>query len=101
MDRFALKSLSIAMHEHPAIKEIAQLQRQVREIQHLQLPVRELDALREANKVAQEFKINAKNINEIRTLLADFQNLRNSIVHSMPPIEPVKPAYGLEDDDHG
>jgi len=94
------QSLSIAMHEHPAIKEIAQLQRQVRELQHFQLPVRELDALREANKVVQAFKINTKNLDGIRTVLADFQNLRNSIVHSMPSIEPVKPAYSLEDDDH-
>lgn len=95
------QSLSIAMHEHPAIKEIAQLQRQVRELQHFHPPVRELDALREANKVVQAFKINTKSLDGIRAVLADLQNLRNSIVHSMPSIEPVKPAYSLEDDDHG
>ncbi len=95
------QSLNVAMHEHPAIKEIAQLQRQVQELQRFHLPVRELDALREANKVVQVFKINTKSLDGVRAVLADLQNLRNSIVHSMPPTEPVKPAYSLEDDDHG
>lgn len=95
------QSLSIAMHEHPAIKEIAQLQRQVRELQHFHLPSRELDALRAANKLVQAFKLNTKSLDGIRAVLADLQNLRNSIFHSIPSIEPVKPAYSLEDDDHG
>ena len=42
-----------------------------------------------------------KSLDGIRAVLADLQNLRNSIVHSIPSIEPVKPAYSLEDDDHG
>ena len=95
------QSLGIAMHEHPAIKEIAQLQRQVHELQRFKIAFPELDALREANKAVQAFKDSTNGLAEIRKTLSKLQNLRNAIARALPAIETVKPAYTLDEDDHG
>jgi len=95
------KSLTLALQESPAMKEIAQLQRQVRDLQRLQVPLPELDAIREANKTVLAFKNHTKGLEDIRKALADVQKLRNAAVHALPSAESVRPAYSLEDIDHG
>jgi transcriptional regulator with XRE-family HTH domain len=95
------KSIISALRAHPQIKEIAQLQRQVHELQRLPLLVRDPEVLREANRVVRTFKDNAQGPDQIRRVLSLFQRLRNEVVHRISPSEPVKPAYSLEEDDHG
>ena len=95
------KSLNLALQESPAIKEIAQLQRQVRDLQRLQAPLPQLDAIREANKTVLAFKNHTKGLEDIRRVLADVQKLRNAAVHALPSAERVRPAYSLKDSDNG
>lgn len=94
-------SISLALQESPAIKEIAQLQRQVRDLQRLKIELPNFDAIREANKAVLAFKHQTTELEGVRKALADIQSLRNAAVHALPTTERVKPAYSLEDDDHG
>ena len=95
------QSLGIAIHEHPAIKEIAQLQRQVRELQRFKINLPQLDSLREANKIVQAFKDNTRGLAEIRQALSGLQDIRNAVAHALPAVETVIPAYALDEYDHG
>lgn len=94
-------SLALITREHPAIKEIAQIQRQVRELQRFQLGIPGLEALRKASKSVQAFKDSTKGVDAIRKTLSDLQSLRNSVVHALPAVAIVRPAYSLDEDDHG
>ncbi len=95
------QSLVIAMHKHSEIKEIAQLQRQVRELQRFNIALPELDTVRDANRTVQAFKDSTKGLAEIRKTLSELQNLRNAIVHTLPAVETVTSAYTLDEGDHG
>ncbi|HYW76310.1 MAG TPA: helix-turn-helix transcriptional regulator [Gammaproteobacteria bacterium] len=94
-------SLGFALHEYPAVKELAQLQRQVRELQRLAVPLPDPGPLREATKAVQAITSNTGHLNELRRALSSLQHLRNALVHEVPRVGTVKPAYGLEEDDHG
>lgn len=95
-------SLNLITYDHPAIKEIAQLQRQVRELQRLQMAITDSGPLREANKALQTFRENTNHLDTIRKACAKLQRLRNSIVHALPlQAETVKPVYNLDEDDDG
>ena len=89
------------MHEHPAVKDIAQIQPRVRELRHFKIALPELDTLREANKSVQAFENSTNGLAEIRKTRSKPQNLRNTLAHTMPAIETIKPAYTLDEDDHG
>lgn len=96
------KSIHLAIKDHPAIKEFAQLQRQVRDLQRLRIVLPDLDAIREANKTVLEFQNHTKSLEDVRKTLSQIQTLRNEAVHALPSnTERVKPAYSLEADDHG
>jgi transcriptional regulator with XRE-family HTH domain len=94
-------SLRIALHEHPSVKEIAQLQRQVREMERLAAPSIDLKAFREATKVVDAFKSTNESFRQIRRVLDNLQTMRNLAIHSPPAFEMVRPAYSLEDEDNG
>lgn len=96
------KSIHLATRDHPAIKELAQLQRQVRDLERLKPVIPDLDAIREANKTVLAFQNHTKGLEDIRKTLSNIRNIRNQAVHALPsPAERVRPAYSLEDDDRG
>ncbi|MFQ5533520.1 MAG: helix-turn-helix domain-containing protein [Sphingomonadales bacterium] len=85
-------------------REVAQLQRQVRELQHFPLSRPDLEAIRTINQTLKAFRNNAGNLSAIRQSLSQIQSLRNALAHSsvnVPRIESVRPAYSLDEDDHG
>ena len=85
-------------------KEVSQLNRLAREIQRFQLATPEIEALRAANKAVKAFRNDTKNLDIIRQSLSQLQELRNALVHSsvnVPQIESARPAYSLDEDDHG
>ena len=85
-------------------KELAQLQHQVRELQHFRLASPEIEVIRAANQAVKAFSNDTKNLNALRQTLSQLQSLRNALVHSsvnVPQIESVRPAYSLDEDDHG
>ena len=91
-------SLKLALEENPAVKEIAQLQRQVRELQRLKVLAPDMNSIRQANKAVLNFTKHTEDTDNLREALATVRSLRNAAVHALPTPEPVKPAYSLDDD---
>ena len=90
--------------DHPSIKEIAQIQRQINDIQHFRVPNSDLEAIQKASKTLQAIKFDNSYIESVRKTLSEFQNVRNALAHSsidFPTIETVRSAYALESDDNG
>jgi transcriptional regulator with XRE-family HTH domain len=96
-----VESLNTALRIDPMAQEIAQMQRQVRDLQRLQVVPPDTNFLREIDKAVRDFNNHIKGLDELKSYLADIQKLRNSVVHSVPRIEQVKPAYSLEDESLG
>jgi transcriptional regulator with XRE-family HTH domain len=89
---------------HPELTELAQLQRQVRELAHFRIPMHDLEAIRNATAAVKVFKDNTANLNAIRDALSGLSTLRNALAHGLgesAESEPVRPAYSLDEDDHG
>ncbi len=104
------KSLDATLKDFPGIKELAQIQRQVREMDQLKSVLTEPSAFRgigEVTRAIQSFKeqyesINRSSaINQLRQISSELNSLRNLTAHSFPKIERPKPAYSLENDDDG
>ncbi len=91
-------------HEHPAIKEIAQFQRRVNDLNRLKLPTSALDDLKKINDSLKLTTLETDTLRMITESLNQVQHLRNQLAHSQidfPDIEKIRPAYSLEEDDHG
>jgi hypothetical protein len=83
--------------------ELAQLQRLTRDLQHLGFTVVDREALRDANKRL-DAVLEKRDFDGIHRLLLEFQSLRNDAAHSAADssvTNKVRPAYSLEEDDHG
>ena len=89
---------------HPTVTELAQIQRQVRELVHFRISTPELEAIRAAVDAVKGFQDNAASMNVLRGSLAQIRNLRNALAHGVGAgavSESVRPAYSLDEDDHG
>jgi len=90
---------------HPAVNELAQLQRQVRELQHFRIPRHELVSLSRTAETVNALKVTSEGLNALRASLSQLRNLRNALAHGLgsggDEIESVRPAYSLDEDDHG
>lgn len=97
------ETVRLALNEYPEVKELAQLQRQLRDLSALHIPSQDMmDALRQVNTAVQVFNQSTSGFDALHTALSTVQSLRNAAVHATPRFERVKPAYSLEeDDDHG
>lgn len=96
------KSVSILMHEHPALKELAQIQRRAHELQHFELPPKAAKTLRDIYKALRAFEPGHDYV-DFRQLLSTIDELRNTLAHARPPEALAKRnrAYSLEDEEHG
>ena len=93
-----------AMQVRPAITELAQLQRQARELQHFPIPSRYLEAIRNATDAVKAFHDGIKNPSTLQDSLMTLRDLRNALAHTPRTdrdVEMVRPAYSLDEDDHG
>jgi transcriptional regulator with XRE-family HTH domain len=89
---------------HPAVTELAQLQRQIRELQHFRIPQHDLEAIRNAAAAVKAFKDTPASVNAIREAYAQLRAVRNALAHGVSASaesESVRPAYSLDEDDHG
>jgi len=96
-------NVSKHLQAYPANKALAQLQRQVRELQNFKLSFRELAFLHGANKSMKAFRDSAEGNKALAQTLNDIQKMRNMLAHhvvNIPSIEPPRPAYSLDEDDH-
>jgi transcriptional regulator with XRE-family HTH domain len=87
----------------PASVELAQLRRQVRDLQHLPLTKEDRDTLNDVHAALLKVR-RTKNFEPLQAALDLLQRLRNESVNRSqlaPLAERVRPAYSLEDDEHG
>jgi transcriptional regulator with XRE-family HTH domain len=89
---------------YPAVTELAQLQRQVRELQHFRIPRYDQEAIRDAFKAVKSFKDTTAGLKAISDAYAQLRTVRNALAHGIADsteIEPVRPAYSLDEDNNG
>lgn len=87
-----------------APKELAQLRRQVYELRHFRIPSSGIEAIRDANQALKEFRNDTKNLDPLRQTLSQIRTLRNTLAHGLvnvARVESARPAYSLDEDDHG
>ena len=93
-----------AMRARPTVVELAQIQHQVRELRHFPIPRDRLDAIRNAAAAVKAFHESTAGLDALRDTLVQLRHLRNTLAHALPAshdTEEVRPAYSLDDDDHG
>jgi transcriptional regulator with XRE-family HTH domain len=98
-----LRKLDKLSHADPANMELAQLQRLTRDLQYLGFTVIDRETLRDVNKRV-DAVLEKHDSNGIHRLLLEFKSLRNAAAHSAgnsSVTNKVRPAYSLEEDDHG
>ncbi len=93
-----------AMRARPTVIELAQIQNQVRELRHFPILRDRLDTIRNAAAVVKAFHENTAGIDALQDTLTQLRHLRNALAHAPPTshdTEEVRPAYSLDNDDHG
>ena len=100
------KAIANFLGAKPAPEELAQIQRQVRDLQHFaqHFAVPDPETLREANKALRTFLDDTRNRDAAREALSQLRDLRNALAHTSaraPDAETVRPAYSLDEDEHG
>lgn len=89
---------------HPNLSELTQLQQRVRELQHFRIPPHDLKALRDVSDTLRAFKESKTSEDTLREALAQVNKVRNELAHALkasPLEEAVRPAYSLDEGDHG
>ena len=84
--------------------ELEQLQRQARELQQFRLSRSDVETIRNASQAAKALMNNPEMLNAVRQSISQLRELRNALAQSRrnaSEIEPVRPAYSLDEDDHG
>ena len=74
------------------------------ELEQFRLSPSDIESLREASQLMQEFMSNPDNRNAFKQAQSQFRELRNALAHDRSigdEIELVRPAYSLDEDDHG
>lgn len=97
-------NIARATRARPTVVEVAQLQRQVRELRHLPIPGDRLDAIRRAAAAAKAFLENTAGVDALQDALVQLRQLRNVLVHAPSTSHDAgtaRPAYSLDDGDHG
>ncbi len=102
-----LRHLIGQIEEQPTelLSEVAvqELQRRARELMHFRLSSNELGYLQEASAAMNRFLRDTRNLEAVEQAQAQLLMLRNAIVHSAGASSPSlpRPAYRLDDPDHG
>ena len=89
---------------HSAKREVAQLRRRVNDLNLLEIPNSAVDDVRKINKALEAYANEPENIIALNHALLQLQDFRNMIVHiqaDQPIAKKIRPAYSLEEDDHG
>ena len=97
-------NIALAMRARPTAIELAQIQHHVRELRHFSIPGDRLDAIRDAAAAVKAFHENTAGLDAIQDALVQLRDLRNALAHALPTSHDVgtaRPAYSLDDDDHG
>ena len=94
-----------ATRVRPTVIELARIQQQVRELRHFPTVGNRLDTIRNAAAAVKAYHENTAGLEALQDALAQLRDLRNSLAHALPgssdDAEMARPAYSLDDDDHG
>ena len=94
-----------AIRTRPTVIELAQIQQQVRELQRFPIVKGRLDTIRSAAAAVKDYQENAAGVEALQDALAQLRDLRSALAHALPTgsddAETARPAYSLDDDDHG
>lgn len=97
-------SITNLIRENPTNTQLAQIQSQAKDLQRLQVPDSYLETIRQAGKSLRSIPNLADSMETISRMLAEFQQLRNSLVHRLDQsfeIEKIRPAYSLDETNGG
>jgi len=92
------------LQTYPTMPELAQLSRQVHALTHFRVPESGLGVLRSVRSMLKKFEDPPARMDLLDSALEQMRRLRNELAHGMQgPDEDrtVRPAYGLDEDDHG
>ena len=81
--------------------ELAQAASQLRELQHIPLSLSQIETLKEVRRVFKAFKEHTNGFDDLRQAISNVQRMRNELSHivaSATRVEPVKPAYSLDEE---
>ena len=83
--------------------EFEQYSRMLRELEHFRLSESDLETIRNATSAFKNLKMTSEDWSSVRRYLQEIKNLRNHIAHGRvgEERETIRPAYSLEEDDHG
>lgn len=83
--------------------EVEQYARILRELEHFRLSKSDLETIRNVTTAFKNLKMNPEAWGTIRQYFREIQNLRNHIAHGRVEgeRETIRPAYSLDEDDHG
>ena len=83
--------------------EFEKYTRVLRELEHFRLSKSDLETIRNATSAFKKLKMNPEDWSAVRRYLQEIQKLRNHIAHGRveEEQEAIRPAYSLEEDDHG
>ena len=93
-----------ATRANPTVVELAQIQHYVRELRHFSIPADRLDAIRNAAAAVKAFHENTAGLDALQDAHVQLRDLRNALAHALPTsldVGSARPAYSLDDDDHG
>lgn len=97
-------SITNLIRENPTNTQLAQIQSQAKDLQRLHVPDSYLETIRQAGKSLRSIPNPADSMGTIGKMLAEFQQLRNSLVHRLDQsieIEKTRPAYSLDENNDG
>lgn len=98
------KSISDLPSESISKSELDNIRQQARELQKYRLSRNDIESIRNTAKTVRDFVNNPEKLNAIRNALSQFRDRRNEPApgrDSGSAIESIRPAYDLDDDDHG
>lgn len=94
-----------ATRARPTVIELVRIQQQVRELRHFPIVSERLDTIRNAAAAVKAYHENTAGLEALQDALAQLRDLRTSLANALPDssddAEMARPAYSLDDDDHG
>lgn len=97
-------SITRLLQTYPTMPELAQLSRQVNALTHFRIPESGLGVLQSVRSMLKKFEDEPARMDLLGSALELMRRLRNELAHGMQgPDEDrtARPAYGLDEDDHG
>jgi transcriptional regulator with XRE-family HTH domain len=102
--RRLLKTTKLITERHPELQQVAQLRQRVSDLSLLEIPNSAIDNIKQINTALEEYAKEPENNIALNHALLQLKNFRNMIVHiraDQPMAEKIRPAYSLEEDNHG